>query len=280
MRKSLVPAVIVVLSGAAGAATARAASPDPVSAFEEWAAAQGTPVEHAACSVEEGVVTCYGLLAADPTSDWAWSEVLVGTAVDESLEFVQVQWFPAGPTIPVAPTPSVSPSAPVASGDVPDSDVSEEEQPYVDAFVESAANVDEGDLQISPAEAECFGARFVDVVGIDRLEEAGITPEDLAADTDFDFSAIGLTEQEGGEIYDAFGSCDVEIREEFLQSLNADNSISEEDQECLAEAFDEDLLRRIFVTTFVEGEDALDQDEELMGEVFAVFAQCPGAAPD
>ena len=50
--------------------------------------------------------------------------------------------------------------------------------------------------------------------------------------------------------------------------------------QCLDEALDDDLLRRILVTTFVEGDDALEQDEELMGELFAVFAECPGAATD
>jgi hypothetical protein len=34
------------------------------------------------------------------------------------------------------------------------------------------------------------------------------------------------------------------------------------------------------VTTFVEGEEALDTDEDLQGEVLAVFAECPGAIPD
>ena len=158
-------------------------------------------------------------------------------------------------------------------------DVSEEEQPYVDAFVESAANADEDDLQLSSTQAECFGARFVDIVGVDRLEEAGVTPGDFGDESDFDFSAIGLTEDEGGEIYDAFGECDVDIREEFITSLGADEELSEEDRDCVAEAFDDDLLRRILVTTFVEGEDALEADDELMGDVFAVFAECPGAAP-
>jgi hypothetical protein len=158
-------------------------------------------------------------------------------------------------------------------------DISEEAQPYVDAFVEDAADADEDDLQISPEQAECFGARFVEIVGVDRLEEAGVTPDDFGGESDLDFSEIGLTEDEGGEIYDAFGACDVDIRAEFISSLGADDELSEEDRECVAEAFDDDLLRRILVTTMVEGEDALEADNELMGDVFAVFAECPGAAP-
>jgi hypothetical protein len=167
-----------------------------------------------------------------------------------------------------------------ACGDDDDGgEVSEEAQPYVDAFVDSAANAEEDELQLSSEQAECFGTRFVEIVGVDRLEDAGVTPDDFGDDSDMDFSELGLTEDEGGEIYDAFGECDVDIRQEFLASLGADEELSDEDRECVADAFDEDLLRRILVTTFVEGEDALENDEELMSDVFAVFAECPGAAP-
>jgi hypothetical protein len=170
----------------------------------------------------------------------------------------------------------------VGCGDDDDSgggDVSEEEQPYVDAFVEDAADADEEDLQISPEQAECFGARFVSIVGVDRLEEAGVTPEEFGGESDLDFSTLGLSEDEGGEIYDAFADCDVDIRAELLRSMGADD-MAEEDRECMADAFDDDLLRRMMITTFVEGEEALDADDELRGELFAVFAECPGAIPD
>ena len=60
--------------------------------------------------------------------------------------------------------------------------------------------------------------------------------------------------------------------------MATDEELSTEELECLEGAIDDDLMRRILVTTFVEGEDALDQDEELTGELFAMFAECPGAA--
>ena len=34
----------------------------------------------------------------------------------------------------------------------------------------------------------------------------------------------------------------------------------------------------MLVTTLVEGDDALNQDEELTGDLFELFAECPGAA--
>ena len=81
-------------------------------------------------------------------------------------------------------------------------------------------------------------------------------------------------------MFDALGECDVDLRESFLAGMTEDSDLSDEDRECLDEAFDDDLLRRILVTAFVQGDDALEQDEELMGEMFAVFAECPGAVAD
>jgi hypothetical protein len=98
MRRTAALAILIVSSCAIDITSASASPPDPVPAFEEWAAAQGTPVEDAACHIDE-VTTCYGLLAADPASP-DWSGVLVGVAIDDSLAFVQVQSFPAAPSAP------------------------------------------------------------------------------------------------------------------------------------------------------------------------------------
>ena len=167
-----------------------------------------------------------------------------------------------------------------ACGDDDDGgDVSEEEQPYVDALVESAAEDDGEDLQLDEAQAECLAPEWVSILGVDRLEAAGIEPGDLAAD-DLDFAELDLSEADGEAMLDALDECDVDMREIFLSGMTEDSELSEEDRACLDEAFDDDLLRRILVTSLVEGEDALDQDEDLMGEVFAVFAECPGAVPD
>ena len=171
-----------------------------------------------------------------------------------------------------------------ACGDDDDggSEVSEAEQPYVDALIESAAEEsdDEDDeFDLDEEQAECVAPAWVGIIGADRLEEAGVEPDELPED-DFDFSTLGLTQEDGEAMYDALGECGVEVRDAFIAGLAEDESLSDEDRQCVDEAFDEDLLRRIIVTGFVEGEEALDQDEELMGEVFAVFAECPGAAPD
>ena len=165
-----------------------------------------------------------------------------------------------------------------ASGDGDDVEVSEDAQPYVDAMIESFDNSDPDELQIDREQAQCLAPRWVEAIGPERLAEAGIEPEDFSSDQDVDLSTVGLTEDDGNEMYDAFEACGIDIKNVFVQSMATDEELSAEDAECLEGAVDDDLLRRILVTTFVEGEDALDQDEELTGELFAVFAECPGAA--
>ena len=57
--------------------------------------------------------------------------------------------------------------------------------------------------------------------------------------------------------------------------------MSDEDRECVDGAFDEDLLRRMLVTDVRRrAMKAFEQDEEIMSDLFAVFSECPGAAPD
>jgi hypothetical protein len=159
-----------------------------------------------------------------------------------------------------------------------DVEVSDDAQPYVDAMIESFDNSDPDELQIDREQAQCLAPRWVETIGPDRLAEAGIEPEDFSSDEDVDLSTTDLSEDDGNEMYDAFEACRIDVKNLFVQSMATDEELTAEDAECLEGAVDDDLLRRILVTTFVEGEDALDRDEELTGELFAVFAECPGAA--
>jgi hypothetical protein len=149
-------------------------------------------------------------------------------------------------------------------------------QAYVDAMIDSFDNSDPDDLQINREQAQCLAPRWVETIGTDRLAAAGIEPQDFAEEGNVDLTTVGLTEDDGNAMYDAFGECDIDVKTLFVESFSADRDVSEEDQVCLADAMSDDLLRRIMVTTFVEGEEALNQNEELTGELFGVFSECPG----
>ena len=149
-------------------------------------------------------------------------------------------------------------------------------QAYVDAMIESFDNSDPDELQINREQAQCLAPRWVEAIGNDRLAAAGVEPRDFAEEGDVDLTTVGLTDSDGSAMYDAFGECDVDVKTLFVESFSADRDVSAADQDCLADAMSDDLLRRIMVTTFVEGEEALNQNEALTGELFGVFAECPG----
>ena len=160
-----------------------------------------------------------------------------------------------------------------------DDDVSDDAQPYVDALIASASDQEGGDLQFEEGQAECVAPQWVEIFDPARLEEAGITPENMTASNDT-ITELNLTEEEGGALYDAMVECGVDLREQFVGAIGEGGELSEEDQTCLEEQFDDDFLRRVFVIVLTQGEDALQADEAFTSELLSKFSECPGALPE
>ena len=137
-----------------------------------------------------------------------------------------------------------------------------------------------GDLQFEEGQAECVAPRWIEVFDPARLEEAGITPEELTASSDDPPTGLDLTEEDGGALYDAMVECGVDLREQFIGAIGEGGELSEEDQACLEEQFDDEFLRRPFVVVLTQGEDALQADEAFTSEMFSKFSECPGAVPE
>lgn len=114
-------------------------------------------------------------------------------------------------------------------------------------------------------------------IGLERLEENGITAESLREDDLDALNEIGLDEDAGNDMYDAFGACDVDVPALLVESLAGDENVPSEALDCLEGALDDDLVREIMVVTITQGDDALDQDSELGQRVNDTFAEC---APD
>lgn len=145
--------------------------------------------------------------------------------------------------------------------------VSGDARAYVDAMVGSMT-ADE-DFPLSDEQAECFSARTIDTIGVDRLQEAGVTPEMMAdEDSAMDFSDLGLTEDEAGDIYDHFGRCDVDLQDLMMQSMAADDEVTPAMQACMETVLTDENLRKLMVSSMMNGDEAMDNDpelEELMG---------------
>jgi hypothetical protein len=150
-------------------------------------------------------------------------------------------------------------------------------QPYIDSLVAGFTTGEDEDLQLTQEQAECVAPRWIDTIGVDRITEAGIAPEDIGADGNSELSELGLSEDEGNELYQAFGTCGVDLEQAFVDGIAMSGDLPPDVAACLEEQFDDDTLQRIMVITITKGEDALAEDQELTDSLLAVFAACPGS---
>lgn len=146
---------------------------------------------------------------------------------------------------------------------------SDDAKPYVDAM---AASLAEGkDSPMNQEQASCFSEGFVDVIGVDRLKSIGSAKEWAEESEGLEFTELKLTKEEGGEIYDNFATCGVDLRESLLADFADDDSMDEKTKQCVADAMDEENLREFFVTIMVEGEEAMADDQ---GGLFGELTSC------
>jgi len=145
-------------------------------------------------------------------------------------------------------------------------------QEYVDAIVASNE-----ETELTDEENECFARAFVDAVGVEELQGV-VTPDEIRANPESTPQEFGITL--GNDQADAFwndvNEC-MDVRAAFVEGITQGENMSEETVNCLEDAIDDDLLKRVLVTSLMEGEDALDEDEELMSELIGVLSECPEA---
>src|SRR5664279_2196701 len=143
--------------------------------------------------------------------------------------------------------------------------VSDESRPYVDALKQSMkdSNGEDDDIQFNDDQMDCIAPRFVNIIGVERLDENGVTPADLASDDSMDFSDLTLGEKEGNALYDTLGDCDVNLKEIMVASFAEDDEVTPAMAKCMEGVFTDDNLRLLMVSTLVQGDDALEEDPTL-----------------
>ncbi|WP_421121121.1 hypothetical protein ACE2AJ_07585 [Aquihabitans daechungensis] len=144
---------------------------------------------------------------------------------------------------------------------------------YTAAYVVnlSSGKKDEGNLVLTEEEAACVAPRFVDVITAEALREGEVTPADVE-DPSFEPSDVGLSVDQGTQLVDAFGACDVDIIALFVESFTL--GMTPEQQACAAENVDPDLTKALLVKSLSTEEadaefeavlDDLDADCNLPG---------------
>jgi hypothetical protein len=158
-------------------------------------------------------------------------------------------------------------------------EVTVESKPYVDALVTDLETHGAGNIDLTGIQARCLAPRWVNVLQPERLEEANIDPEDLEEDTGFDTKAgkVPLSDAEIDKLVDAFGECDVDLQQAFIDHATSGATLSPEDRDCLDDALSDDFLHRMMGIELTKGPTAVDDDPTLSAELFEALSACPGA---
>lgn len=133
---------------------------------------------------------------------------------------------------------------------------------YIGAMATGLAS---NDMGINEAKGRCIGAKFVDTVGAERLEDSYGTTRFAAKAGSLEYPELKLSQSEGQSIYDHFGGCGVDMRQllfaefsdpEALGELAAIPEISEGATNCVEKAGTPETMRAIFVNMIVGAEAA------------------------
>jgi hypothetical protein len=149
-----------------------------------------------------------------------------------------------------------------------DDELPADAEPYIEALTGTFAG-DES-LPIPEDQARCIATNIVGIIRLERLTDAGLTPEAFAGE-DLELSTLGLEAAEGLEIMDAFGDCDFDFYDALVTSLSADAADPAIARACMEAAVTPEQLRETMARGFIEG-DAFDDSPEadaVFGPLFA-----------
>lgn len=146
--------------------------------------------------------------------------------------------------------------------------LSAEEQEYSDAIVESFQTDDPNEITLTEEQAECVAPKWIKVIGVERLESAGLEPADLSADGSADVDKFGLDMDEAKTLFNSFGECKVDLQEKFIEALGEGDEV-----ECFKDEIDDDLFERLMIAGFANDTAA---ERELFEELQAVSTACLG----
>jgi hypothetical protein len=135
-------------------------------------------------------------------------------------------------------------------------------QPFIDAFATSLQ--DEEGAGATDEQADCIAEQAIDTIGVDTLEEAGVTPEDVA-EGDGPEEFVDLSEGDAREIAEAFVDCDFDFAAAFTGPDASDELVA-----CVDDNLDEDAIVEALTLQFLGDEEAAG---EASTEMFATFEE-------
>jgi len=151
--------------------------------------------------------------------------------------------------------------------------VSAKERPYVDAIAQAISEDDT--FPGGSANAECLAAGMVDIIGVDKLVEANVTPEDLGGSDSLNLSVVG--EKRVDELVDFLldGPC-VDLSAVMAESITAEagGQISDKQAKCVSDkVLKQDGFRAVLKQSLLGTADD-SQTMDALGDVFGFLSEC------
>jgi hypothetical protein len=137
---------------------------------------------------------------------------------------------------------------------------------YVGAFTQQLTSSIDGDLTFDEGRAACVAEGWVDVIGVERLQEEGVELEAIEA-SDFQIDELELGVEVGRELVDVFRGCDADLLDELSSFLAGDDA---ETQACLVREVDREAFDELLAAGF-GGDDA-----DGLEDVFSAAAEACG----
>lgn len=155
-----------------------------------------------------------------------------------------------------------------ACGDDDSGNAGSGDDEYVEAM--AASMQQDEDLPFADEDIDCLSTEFVEALGgAERLEDEGITPEDLGSDEGLDELGLELGREEADGIAASFGTCDVSLAELVLSEAGED--VPADVRDCVEENLDEDVLATFFATVLVDEETGEEPPDELLEPLLTCF---------
>lgn len=139
---------------------------------------------------------------------------------------------------------------------------------YSESMAEAMAR--DEDLPFDQQDIDCLSVEFVDALGgAERLEEDGITPEELRGGEGLDQLGLELGDEEAEGIAQAFGACDVSLAELVL--AEAGDEVPAGVRDCVERNLDEEVLAGFFARVLVDDSAEQEPPEELLEPLLQCF---------
>jgi hypothetical protein len=176
---------------------------------------------------------------------------------------------------------SVTSTAPVDEGsttstadeprDLPTLDLADDEQAYVDALMTQPA---EG---LEPDQAACIAGHWIQIVGVDAVEAAGITPEGIR-DGSQSINDIPVDRATAEQVVDSYEACDFDIVALVVDGFSQTAEGDPEQAACIERVVTPEVAREYFVLAIMgsasgEGSAAGEGSPELV-EIQRLIQPC------